>query len=151
MELNTYLSKEVCIQDSELDTKLNEIPAVDIPYFVKIKAIDKNKIIGKVVYINNTENLEDIRDKFISVKIGKRSGKVYTIEVTYSPESDLNEISQLRSQILKRNMDNRFKNNIKFGFNILQQIIKLFDTATSDLQYSLLNASESRVSKRRKL
>jgi uncharacterized protein YozE (UPF0346 family) len=103
-----------------------DIISSDIPYFLEVDNEDSTyfKIITE--YISNKEKFDRIKNEYIELHIGNKSGKVYKMQVDKKLSFDKfrNVIKKLIKQEISEYVekDSRYFNNVKFSTNILKEL-----------------------------
>ena len=120
-KFRTFINDDIQELDVNID---NSISSQDKPYYAIVKK-DKNMMSIAFDYLFNEESKTTKEYKGISVLYGDKSGKIYNCEL--NRVSDNKEIEECKKILLsKKSSDNRFMENIKTIFIIINFIRKSF-------------------------
>lgn len=122
IEIKVILSK-----DSNKSTVVNinqeNIPAMDLPYFVEMEKQNSGKRKIDFQFLNNTETKDCYEDDYLKFVFGKKSGKIYEFELNENAYINSNKLKLIRNDIFEINENHRFKNNMTNCLHIIKIII----------------------------
>lgn len=99
------------------------IPAMDIPYFVEIEKINSGKRRIDFQFLNNSETRDSYEDEYLKIIFGKKSGKIYKFELNENAYINSNKLKMIRKDVFNINENHRFKNNLTNCLEIIKSII----------------------------